>query len=195
MTKNTKKFSKMREKLERSMAPAMLCKKIPEGITKVCAKSEIASDKTTKTVCECTVESHESTRQGVKSSQPKNHEDHTASKGFTSMTHCNLVHNFIPMCQATPAWSLEKSQEQKGGYSGSTERQKRVHFATLMDICHVKNVELEPKIQIFKGRVVLRGDIVKDDSGAQAVFSERGSSASQMTAARVMDVVCKITRL
>ena len=52
-----------------------------------------------------------------------------------------------------------------------------------MDLCHLKNAELEPKLQKYKGRVVLRGDIVKEDSGAHAVFTEDGSSASQMTAA------------
>ena len=52
-----------------------------------------------------------------------------------------------------------------------------------MDICHLKNAELEAKHQKYKGRVVLRGDIVKDDSGSYAVFTEQGSSASQMTAA------------
>ena len=58
-----------------------------------------------------------------------------------------------------------------------------------MDICHLKNAKLEPKVQKYKGRVVLRGDIVKDDSGAFAVFTEQGSSGSQMTAAKVMDVI------
>ena len=53
---------------------------------------------------------------------------------------------------------------------------KTVHFASLMDICHLKNSELEPKFQKYKGRVVLRGDIVKDDSGSYAVFTEQGSS-------------------
>ena len=38
-----------------------------------------------------------------------------------------------------------------------------VHFASFMDICHLKNAELEAKHQKYKGRVVLRGDIVKDD--------------------------------
>ena len=52
-----------------------------------------------------------------------------------------------------------------------------------MDICHLKNAEREPTFQKYKGRVVLRGGSVKDDSGAYAVFSEEGSSASQMTAA------------
>ena len=68
---------------------------------------------------------------------------------------------------------------------------RKVHFASLMDICHLKNVELETKRQKYKGRVVLQGDIVKDDSGSYAVFTEQGSSASQMTAAKVMDVIAR----
>ena len=43
----------------------------------------------------------------------------------------------------------------------------------------------------IKGRIVLRGDIVKDDSGSYAVFTEQRSSASQMTAAKVMDIISK----
>ena len=43
-----------------------------------------------------------------------------------------------------------------------------------------------------KGRVVLRGDIVKDDSGSYAVFTEQGSSASQMTAAKIMDIISRL---
>ena len=44
------------------------------------------------------------------------------------------------------------------------------------------------QFQKYKGRVVLRGDIVKDDSGSNAVFTEQGPSASQMTAAKIMDI-------
>ena len=58
-----------------------------------------------------------------------------------------------------------------------------------MDTCHLKNAELEPKLQKFKGRVVLRGNIVEDGS---AVFTEQGPSASQMTAAKIMDVVARL---
>ena len=61
-----------------------------------------------------------------------------------------------------------------------------VHFASVMDICHLKNAELEAKQQKYKGRVVLRGDIVKDDSGSYEVFTEQGSSASQMTAKKII---------
>ena len=38
---------------------------------------------------------------------------------------------------------------------------------------------------------MLRGDVVKDDSGSRAVFTEQSSSASQMTAAKVMDVIAR----
>ena len=60
-----------------------------------------------------------------------------------------------------------------------------------MDLCHLKNSELEPQYQKHKDRVVLRGDMVKDDSGSYAVFIE-GSSASQMTAAKVMDIISRL---
>ena len=53
-----------------------------------------------------------------------------------------------------------------------------------MGLGHLKNAELEPKVQKYKGRVVLRGEIGKDGSGADAVLTEQGSSASQMTAAK-----------
>ena len=66
--------------------------------------------------------------------------------------------------------------------------ERKVPFATLIDMCHLKNDELEPKFQKYKDRVVLRGDIVKD---AYAVFTEQGSSASQMTASKVMDVIAR----
>ena len=55
-----------------------------------------------------------------------------------------------------------------------------------------ENAELEAKNQKYKGRVVLRGDFVKDDSGFHAVFTEQGSSASQMTAAKIMDIISRL---
>ena len=61
-----------------------------------------------------------------------------------------------------------------------------------MDLCHLKNSELEPQYRKYKGRVVLPGDIVKDDSGSYAVFTEQGSSASQTTAAKVMDIISSL---
>ena len=51
---------------------------------------------------------------------------------------------------------------------------------------------MEAEHQNYKGRVVLRGDIVKDDSGSYAVFTEQGPSASQMTAAKIMDIISRL---
>ena len=85
------------------------------------------------------------------------------------------------------AWQLTKVRNKKEVIDEARKEGKTVQFASLMDICHLKYSEWEPKFQKCKGRVVLRGDIVEDDSGSYAVFTEQGSSASQMTAAKVMD--------
>ena len=55
-----------------------------------------------------------------------------------------------------------------------------------------ENAELEAKHQKYRHRVVLRGDIVKDDLGSYAVCTEQGSSASQMTAAKIMDIISRL---
>ena len=96
---------------------------------------------------------------------------------------------WIPACQ------LDKVKSKKEFIVEAHRDKKKVHFATLMDICHLKNAVLKPNFQKYKGQVVFRGDIVKDDSGSNAVFTEQGSSASQMTAAKVTDVIARATRL
>ena len=89
------------------------------------------------------------------------------------------------------AWNLTKVKSKKVSDEARTSGAK-VHFAALMDICHLKNAELEAKYQKYRGRVVLRGDIVEDDSGSYLVLTEQGSSASQMTAAKIMDIVSRL---
>ena len=80
---------------------------------------------------------------------------------------------------------LYESQKQEVIDEARTKGAK-VHFASLMDICYLKNTELEAKHQKYKGRVVLRGDIASD-----IVKDDSGSSASQMTAAKVMDIMSR----
>ena len=48
-----------------------------------------------------------------------------------------------------------------------------------------------PPQELRVGAKVPRGDVVKDDSGSYTVFTEQGSSASQMTAAKVLDVIAR----
>ena len=90
------------------------------------------------------------------------------------------------------AWNLTKVRSKKEVIDEARTAGATVHFASLMNICHLKNAELEAKHQKYKGRVVLRGDIVKDNSGSYAVFTEQGSSASQLTAAKIMDIISRL---
>ena len=41
----------------------------------------------------------------------------------------------------------------------------------------------------YKGRLVFRGDQVRDETGYYAVFSEQGTSASHMAAAKMVDAI------
>ena len=71
------------------------------------------------------------------------------------------------------AWNLTKVRSKKEVIDEAKTSGATVHFASLMDICHLKNADLEAMHQKYKGRVALRGDIVKDASGSCAVFTER----------------------
>ena len=101
------------------------------------------------------------------------------------MSRCNFWYtNFVPMSQAMKipdakaavgkcwkkfetilTWQLDIVMSKKEVILEAQRNNSKVHFATLMDICHLKNAELEQKFQKFQDRVVLRGDIVKDDCG------------------------------
>ena len=72
-----------------------------------------------------------------------------------------------------PAWQLTKVRNKKDAIDGAKMKGAKVHFASQMDICHLKNAELESKHKKYKGRVVLRGDIVKDDSGSYGIYWTR----------------------
>ena len=153
----------------------MPCERSSNGITKVVAKSVHASEMIPKTIYGCIAEAHESKSQQVEFSPPKKHEDQIAGNGFTSISHKNLVQKFIPMPQVMdiqdakavvdkewekletiPAWQLDKVKNKKEVILEAHRDKKKVHFATLMDTCHLKNAELQPKLQKYKGRVVLR---------------------------------------
>ena len=90
------------------------------------------------------------------------------------------------------AWNLTKVRSKKEVIDEARTNGAKVHFASLMDICHLKNAELEAKHQKYKNRVVFRGDIVKDDSRSYAVFTEQGSSSFQVTAAKVLDIISRL---
>ena len=83
-----------------------------------------------------------------------------------------------------PAWQLTKVRNEKEVIEGS--------FRVIGSLSSQEFGVGALKIESRKGRVVLRGDIVRDDSGSYAVFTEQGSSASQMIAAKVMDIISRL---
>ena len=100
-------------------------------------------------------------------SLPTHHEDHIAGKGDNSLQRKNLVHKFIPTLQAMKnpaakaavdkkweklekisAWNLTKVRSKKEVIDDARTNGAKVHFASLMDKCHLKNAQLKaPKIQ------------------------------------------------
>ena len=155
-TKFKETIKNARKKLETSVAPAMPCK-----IMKNCGSD---GSNRSKTKLACILEADESTRMRMGNSEPSIHEDHIAGKGENSLYHCNLVHKFIPMLQAMKihaakaavdkewenfekisAWNLTKVRSKKEVIDEARMSGATVHFASLMDICHLKNAELEAK--------------------------------------------------
>ena len=57
-----------------------------------------------------------------------------------------------------------------------------------MNLCLLKHSDMEEHLLQYRGKVVLRGDNVKDDTGR-----EQGASASHMTAAKkVLDTISRL---
>ena len=187
-----------RRKLEIQMPAAMPCKTQREKCRETCRL-----EKKCKTKGACVVEADVSMRLRMAGAVRKHHEDQIAGKGMNSLISCTNLFLCLKQwnirCKASsgermgklekiPAWQLTKVKNKSEVIADARNKGRTVHFSSLMDLCHLKNSELEPQFQKYKGRVVLRGVTVKDDSGSYAVFTEQRSSAPQMTAAKVMDI-------
>ena len=189
-----------RKKLDTTVAPAMPCK-----IMKNCGSG--ASNKI-QTKLVCILEANESTsaygyRRITKTILQEEVRIHYSTTTWFTNLFLMLQAMKIPAAKATvdkewekldkiSAWNLTKVRSETEVIDEARTSGATVHFASLMDICHLRSAELEAKHQKYKGRVVLRGDIVKDDSGSYAVFTEQGSSASKMTAAKIMDIISRL---
>ena len=122
------------------------------------------------------------------------------------LRHCNLVQKvFSYTSDYQKVWTQKSQLTENGTSSRTCQHDKRhksraktrsssrhknegrtVHFWTLMHVYPFMN-SIE-----YKGRVVFRGDVVKDDSGSHAVFTEQESSASHVTGVKVLDVIVKL---
>ena len=160
-----------------------------------------------KTRLACILEASESTKLRMGNSIPHHLQDHIAGKGENSLQPYNLVHKFILMPQAMKipaakaavdkeweklekisAWDLTKVRSQKEVIDEARTSDAKVHF-------DLKNAELEAKHQKQQRSSCTPRwySKKKNDSGSHTVFFERGLSASQMTAAKVMDIISRLS--
>ena len=115
----------------------------------------------------CIVEADESTRKRLEGTLHEDHEDHIAGKAINSLNHHNLVQKFIPMLRVMRkpdakaamdlelekhekilAWQLTKVRNKNEVIDEARNQGRKVHFASLMDLCHLKNSELwNPSIE------------------------------------------------
>ena len=99
-------------------------------------------------------------------------------------SHCNLVHKYVPMPQAMKnqmqklqwrkngkpekilAWQLPKVKNKNKVIDDARNKGRKVPFCVVDGSLSSQEIGYEPQVQKYRGRlVVLRGDIVKDDSG------------------------------
>ena len=61
-----------------------------------------------------------------------------------------------------------------------------------MDLYFLNYDELVEALQAYKWRVMFRGEEVKDETGAYAVFTEQAASASSIAAAKILDTISRL---
>ena len=164
----------------------------------------------TKAKLACILEACKSTRLRMGESLPNHHEDHVTGKGDNSLQHYNLVHKFITYASShensrsksssgqgmgklekIPAWDLTKSEVRKrwsmkqGRDEGRKSSFRPIDGHMSFEECRIGDKALKIKRSSCTPRWYC-----EDDSFA--VFIEQGSSASQMTAAKVMDIISRL---
>ena len=106
---------------------------------KVTAKPKIASEKNSNTVYGCIVEPHESTRQRLESSQPKKSRRPHGTQRIYFDVALQLGTQVHPDATSEKKNPDAKAAVDKDEVILEAQRDKRkVHFAPLMDICHLK---------------------------------------------------------
>ena len=81
------------------------------------------------------------------------------------------------------AWLLDTVRPRAEVIKEYSAKNKPAHFGTLMDLCHEKHSELSRDRRSYKGRVIFRGDQVRDESGF---------SASHTAAAKLLDAIARM---
>ena len=85
----------------------------------------------------------------------------------------------------TGTWLPDSVREKDDLIAESKSTGHKIHLGQLMTICSIKFAELSADQQKYKGRIVFRGDCVKDAEGQAAVFQELSAQPTSIHAANM----------
>ena len=77
-------------------------------------------------------------------------------------------------------WDLSTVTERCDQIANAKAKGIKIHLGQLMSICSEKFAELAEHLRVLKGRIVFRGDIVKDQEGAAAVFQDLAANPTSV---------------
>ena len=119
----------------------------------------------------------------------RQHQDKVADKG-PSIDWFGLLHTPIPIPKALKvpaarealhsewaklegkhAWDVKAVRLKAQVTKEAKAEGRSVHFGSLIELCSIRNTQLGKEFWMYKGRLVFRGDIVKDENGQFAVFT------------------------
>ena len=76
-------------------------------------------------------------------------------------------------------WKLETAAFRDDVIADAKRRGVKVHLGDLLTTCTIKHWE-NVSLHKYKGRICFRGDIVKDEDGAPAIFQDLSSNPTSI---------------
>ena len=64
-----------------------------------------------------------------------------------------------------PAWDTSAVESKRTVIERGRKLGIQYHFGSIKELCHIKNYEKGEQFWTYKGRIVFRGDLVKDETG------------------------------
>jgi len=79
-------------------------------------------------------------------------------------------------------WLEETVTDKQDLLAWAKKKGERIHLGDLLTLCSIKFAERTPEFWKYKGRICFRGDNVKDETGAAAVFQDLSASPTAIQA-------------
>ena len=95
----------------------------------------------------------------------------------------DAVHDEANKLVGAGTWDLSSVREYDDVKAEAQRTNSKTHFGNLMTICSLKFAEMAEALQRYKGRIVFRGDDVRDEFGAAAIFQTLSAQPTSVAAA------------